>query len=146
MAQMQFPFEIDREATRTAVEERLESARIYKQVGFIRREIQTTTSWTPRFHGNTNAISKATEDTAVHNVDMEESEHQRYEQVIRAVSRLGRIEREIIERRYLEDEVFDYQVMMDMDIREGRYYKIKSSAVYKLAFALRLEVYAPGQE
>ncbi|MFC6546831.1 hypothetical protein [Cohnella cellulosilytica] len=58
MAQIQFPFEIDREATRAAVEERLESARIYKQVGFFRREMKTTPAWEPREHGATNVVGK----------------------------------------------------------------------------------------
>ncbi|WP_028559039.1 ArpU family phage packaging/lysis transcriptional regulator [Paenibacillus pinihumi] len=142
MAQLQFPWEIDRDATRAAVEERLESARIYKQVGFIRREMKLTSSPEPRYHGSTNVVGKPAEDIAIHNVDSENLMLQQYEQIERVVSRLGRLEREIIERRYLDDEVFDYQVMMDMDIREGKYYRLKSNAIYKLAFALQLEVYS----
>lgn len=140
--QLDFPFTINKDATRQAVESRLETARIYAQVGVLRREVRTTTSWEPREHGNTNAINKATEDVATHNVDAERRMQEIHDQVMRAVSRLGRTERQIIEARYLDDEgIYDYQVMMDLNLREGRYYKIKSSALYKLAFALRLEVY-----
>lgn len=42
MEQIIFPSEINKAETRRAVEERLESARIYKQIGFIRRETRTT--------------------------------------------------------------------------------------------------------
>lgn len=142
MAQIQFPFEIDREATRTAVEERLESARIYKQVGFVRREMKTTPAWEPRFHGATNVVGKPAEEIAIQNVDAEERMLQQYEQVERAVGRLGRMERRVIELRYLEDdEIFDYNVVAELHLSERKYYRIKSNAIYKLAFALRLEVY-----
>lgn len=147
MAQIQFPFEIDREATRTAVEQRLESARIYKQVGFVRREMKTTPAWEPREHGATNVVGKPAEEIAVQNVDAEERMRLQYEQVELAVERLGRMERRLIELRYLEDEgVFDYQVSGEMHLSERKYYRIKSSALYKLAFALRLEVYVDQEE
>lgn len=137
-----FPWEIDRDATRAAVEERLESARIYKQIGFVRRGMKNTASWEPREHGATNAISKPAEDVATWNVDKEEELQERYEQVTRAVDRLNRTEKQIIEKRYLsEEDAFDYNVYSDMNLSERNYYRIKSGAIYKIAFALRLERY-----
>lgn len=94
-------FKLNEKETWRRVEERLESARLYKQFGFIRREVKTTTSYTPRFHGNTNAISKQSEDIAIWNVDREEQLQREYEQVIKAVSRLSDIQRQIVEKRYL---------------------------------------------
>jgi len=142
MGQLTFPWEIDREATRQAVEERLESARIYKQLGFVRRETKVTASYEIREGGATNTVSKAAENTAIYNVDTEARMKEQQEQVDRAVSRLGRTERRIIEMRYMEDdEIYDYHVFNDLHMSERKYYRIKSSAIYKLAFALRLEVY-----
>jgi ArpU family phage transcriptional regulator len=133
---------IDREATRKRVEEALETARVYKQIGFVRREIKTTMSYDPRFHGATNKINRPAEDTAVWNVDMEKRIQEITERVERAVSRLGYREREIIRKRYLEDEdTPDYLVYTDLGMSERQYYRVKARAFYKLAFMLRLEVY-----
>ncbi|MFC6546830.1 hypothetical protein [Cohnella cellulosilytica] len=50
-----------------------------------------------------------------------------YEQVERAVERLGRMERRLIELRYLDDEgVFDYQVSGEMHLSERKYYRSKA--------------------
>lgn len=144
---MSFPWEINRDATRQAVEERLESARIYKQLGFVRRETKITASYEVKEGGSSNEVSKAIENAAVHNVDTENRMKEQQEQVDRAVARLGRTERRIIEMRYMEDdEVFDYNVYNEMGIGETKYYRMKSSAMYKLAFALRLEVYAQPED
>ncbi|MEI7027565.1 ArpU family phage packaging/lysis transcriptional regulator [Paenibacillus sp. y28] len=142
MARVKIPSAIDKKATRAAIEQRLESARIYRQVGFLRREMKTTASAEPRYHGATNAVGKPAEDVAVYNVDAEARMQEQYEQVERAVSRLGRMERRIIELRYLDDEdVFDYQVCAELHLSESKFYRLKVAAMYKLALALRLEVY-----
>lgn len=137
-----FSSEIDRAATRQAVEERLESARIYKQLGFVRRETKVTATYELREGGMTNTVSKVAENAAVYNVDTEARLQQQQEQVERAVSRLSPTERQIIEKRYLEeDEVYDYNVYNEIGVSESKYYRLKSSALLKLAFALCLEVY-----
>jgi ArpU family phage transcriptional regulator len=140
--QMVFPWEIDREATRQRVEEHLETARVYRQIGFVRREMKVTTSPEPRYHGPTNAVGKPTEDVAAWNVDTEERMKEITEKVQKAVSRLGKLERQIIEMRYLEGEdVYDYNVYSELHMSERKYYRLKSKAIYKLAFMLRLEVF-----
>jgi ArpU family phage transcriptional regulator len=147
MAQLAFPWEIDREATRQAVEERLESARIYKQLGFVRRETKITASYEVKEGGSSNQVSKAIENAAVFNVDGENRMKEQQEQVDRAVSRLGKRERAIIEARYMEDDdVFDYNVYNDMHMGSTKYYELKSRAIYKLAFALCLEIYVVPKE
>lgn len=144
MEQVSFPWEIDRESTRDAVEERLESARLYKRLGFVRREMKMTRSSKPRYHGPTNEVTQPVEEIAIYNVEAEQRMKEQYEQVERAVSRLGRLERLIITKRYLEDEeVFDYNVYSEIHVSERKYYRLKSSAIYKLAFALRIECYLP---
>ncbi|OPA77497.1 transcriptional regulator [Paenibacillus selenitireducens] len=141
MGQMNM-FVFDEKETWRRVEERLESARIYKKFGFIRREIKSTPSYANREHGNTNAISKPVQDIAIWNVDREEEMYKEYEEVMRAVSRLSKLQRQIIEKRYLEDEyVFDINVYVELEKSERSYYYAKSKAMYRLAFALRLEMY-----
>jgi len=143
MEQLTFTLpKIDREATRKRVEEALETARLYKQIGIVRRETKITPSYEPRFHGDTNKISRQTEDVATWNVDTEKRLQEVTERVERAVARLGYVEREIIRKRYLEDEdAADYLVYTELGMSERQYYRVKARAFYKLAFMLRLEVY-----
>jgi len=39
------------------------------------------------------------------------------------------------------DEPYDYEVYNEMGISESKFYRIREKAFYKLAFALRIEVY-----
>jgi len=145
--QMVFPWEIDREATKQRVEEHLETARIYRQIGFVRREMKVTASPEPRYHGPTNAVGKPAEETATWNVDTEERMKEITEKVQKAVARLGRLERQIIEKRYLDDEeIYDYNVYTELHMSERKYYRLKSKAIYKLAFMLRLEVFIESEQ
>lgn len=142
-----FLLEIDREATKKIVEDKLEEVRFYKQVGFIRKEIKNTPSYLPRYHAPTNLISKPAEDVAVWNVDTESNMSEIIERVEKAVSRLSLSEKEIITKRYFdEDEVFDYTVYNELGYSERQYYRIKSRAFYKLAFMLKLEIYKEKDE
>lgn len=119
--------------------------RIYKQIGFVRRETKVTATWSDMPGGNT--VSKPVEGTAVHNVDIAERLQRQQELTDRAISRLSKREREIIEKRYLEDEdVYDYHVIAQVHLSESKYYRVKSNALYKLAFALALEVYVEPTE
>jgi ArpU family phage transcriptional regulator len=104
--------------------------------------MKNTSSPEPRYHGATNAVGKPAEEVATWNVDKEKELEERYEQVTRAIDRLNRTEKQIIEKRYLTDEdVYDYNVFSEMHLSERKYYRVKSGAIYKLAFALRLERY-----
>ncbi|WP_308727147.1 ArpU family phage packaging/lysis transcriptional regulator, partial [Bacillus paranthracis] len=65
----------------------------------------------------------------------------------KALSRFSKSQRDIIVKRYLEDEeVFDYMVYNDIGMSERTYRRNKSNAFYKLAFALRLEVYETEEQ
>ncbi len=139
--QLSFLPEIDRKATQKRVEEVLETARIYKQIGFVRREMKSTPSYSPRFHGQTNEIGAPVEDSAVWNTDQEERIRVLTERVEWAVTKLAKKEREIIKMRYLEEEDgFDYLISQDLNMSERTYRRIKARAFYKLAFMLKLEV------
>lgn len=134
--------EIDRQETWKRTEDELARANTYKRVGFVRKEIKNTPSYEPREHQGTNAISKPAEDTAVWNVDNEQRLRQSYDRVMRAISGLKKVERQIIELYYLgNEELTDYNVYNELHISERSYYRRKSRAIYQLAFAMRLEVY-----
>jgi len=148
MRKLSIPFPgIDRQATRKRVEEQLETARIYNQMGFVRRETRVTMNYAPRMSGgDTNTVSKPVEETAAWNVDNEARMRAVAESVEQAVAALGRIEREIVTQRYLQDELmFDFQVFANLHISERQYYRLKSSALLKLAFMLSLEVPAANK-
>jgi len=142
MKTFMIPFaDIDREATRKRVEGHLETARIYKQMGFVRREMKITMCYESRVHGDTNKVSRPVEDTAAWNVDKEDRMRAIAESVDQAVEALGSVEREIIRRRYLQrDLVFDFNVYPELHISERQYYRLKAAALLKLAYMLSLEV------
>jgi ArpU family phage transcriptional regulator len=135
--------EINLDVTRRNVEERLETARIYKFIGFLRKEVRTTASAEPRYHGSTNVLTNTTEKTAIWNADNEERMHQAYEDVERAIGRLPEKQQEIIRLRYLNslDGELDYQVCQEVHLSERTYRRVKAKAIINLALALRLEVW-----
>lgn len=134
---------VNNEATRKRVEEELETVRIYKRIGMIRREVGTISRYEPRLHGSTNAISKTTENTAVWNVDREQVMESKVVMLDKALLCLNEMERELIRLRYLDtDDTYDYLVCGDLGVSERKYRRVKAQAMYKLALALRLEVLA----
>lgn len=145
MNQLTFLPKIDRKATQARLEKILEDVRIYRQFGMIRNEMKVTASCEVRYHGPTNIVGKPAEDVALANVAMSERELklQRLSfQIDKALSRFNKNQRDIIVKRYLEDEeVFDYMVYNEIGMSERTYRRNKANAFYKLAFALRLEVY-----
>ena len=135
-------FKLNERETWRRVEERLESARLYKRFGFIRREAKITAVYSDMPRSNTGVTSDQTADISIYNVDREELLQQQYDQVMRAVGRLSKIQRRIIEERYLSDEdVIDINVYVNMHMSERSYYYAKAKAMYRLAYALRLEAY-----
>lgn len=132
---------IDEVATRAAVEERLEEVRQYRQIGHVRREAALTPSYAPRYHGATNEISKPTENIAIWNVDKEAELKEKDRLLDLAMSRLSSVQREVIQRCYLDDEgEFDYISCGEMGISDSTFRRSKIEALQVLAAALGLEV------
>lgn len=133
--------EINLEKTRRNVEEKLETARIYKHLGAIRKEVRVTSNPEPRYHGVTNAVSSTTEKTAVWNADLEERMRTAYEDVERAVGTLPDKQQDIIRLRYLNglEGELDYNVCEQVHLSERTYRRVKVKAIINLALALRLE-------
>jgi ArpU family phage transcriptional regulator len=134
--------------TRRNVEERLEAARIYKNLGHFRREAKTTASPEPRYHGSTNTVSNQTEDIALFNTMQEERMRSAYEEIERILKHIPSKQREIIQMRYLDnlEEDYDYVVCQQVHLSDRTYRRFKSKAIINLAFALRLEVWINPEE
>lgn len=146
MGQLSFLPEIDRKLTQAAVEDALEKYRMYKFLTYEEREASVTAGYNERFHGPTNVTSDQTADIAVHNVDKQAQRKWYCERVERVVRRMPRMERFLIEERYLtkeHDYITDYHVynhVFQPPISEGKYSKIRWKAFYKLAADLNLLV------
>ena len=134
---------IDEKATRRAVEEYLETVRQYRQIGFIRREAAVTQAYVYREHQSTNAISKQTEKVAIYNVDKEAELREKDRLLSIAMERLSSLQREIIQRSYLNNEgEFDYISCGEIGVSESTFKRMKSDSLKILAWALYLEIYS----
>lgn len=144
--QLQFNLpEIDRPKTKEAVEKALEAYRFYSLQVSLDRLPSITASYSLAPAGNS-LPSSSTEQAAVANLDYEEKRLKYINWIARAVNRMTKLERTIIYKRYMGDtEMFDYEIYRDLNMSERNYYYIKSRMFYKLAFALKIEVYKGGE-
>ncbi|MBC2684668.1 ArpU family phage packaging/lysis transcriptional regulator [Bacillus toyonensis] len=148
--QLSFLPKIDRAATQKKLEGVLENVRLYRQFRMMREEMKVTPSYEIRYHGPTNDVGKPLEDVAMANIQQSKREEWikktslRIDQFLNRLDngRAGEDQRNIIIKRYLEDEdVCDYMVYNEIGMSERTYRRVKARVFYKLAFALRLEVY-----
>jgi ArpU family phage transcriptional regulator len=135
--------EIDRDATKKAVEAALEKYRLFLltlRLDQLPRVTQQYSLDVPP--SNTNKFHSSTEEMAIRNADYERERSEYIKRVTLAVNRLSYWERAIIIRRYMtEEDVYDYEIYNELGMSERKYYRIKSRAFYKFAFALKIEVY-----
>lgn len=135
---------IDREKTKQAVEQALETYRLYSLQVQLDKLPSITASYSLA-PASGNLPSSSTEQAAIANVDYEGKRVKYLNWIARAVNRMTKLEREIIYKRYLnDDEMFDYQVYNELSMSERNYYRVKSRVFYKLAFVLKIEVYKEG--
>ncbi|WP_240371702.1 ArpU family phage packaging/lysis transcriptional regulator [Anoxybacteroides rupiense] len=135
--------DVDGEKTKEAVEAALEKYRIYM--------LTVPDEWLPKvtqtYHldvppSQTNAFRSSTESAAISKADFERERDEYMNRIVRAVNRLTKLQRELIVKRYMSvEEPRDYDVYNEMCISESKYYRERERAFYKLAFALRIEVY-----
>lgn len=138
--------ELDRKATQQAVESALEKYRLFKYLTFEEREASITASSEVRYHGPTNQTSDQTGDIAIHNADIQRQRKHYCERIERAVSRLPKMERFLIEERYMSqdaDYLTDFNVYchkFQPPISHVTYGKIRWKAFYRLALNLNIAV------
>lgn len=138
--------ELDRRKTQKAVEAALEKYRIFRYITFEEREASVTASSEERFHGPTNVTSDQTASIAIHNVDAQTHRKAYCERVERAVKRLPRMERFLIEERYMSEDAqyitdnIVYNDKFQPPISHVKYSSIRWRAFYKLALNLNIAI------
>ncbi|MGD7021763.1 ArpU family phage packaging/lysis transcriptional regulator [Rossellomorea vietnamensis] len=134
--------EIDREKTKAAVESALEKYRFYLLTVPEDKLPKVTASYSLVPPSFSNEFHSSTEQAVMDRIELEIAKSKHIEWVLRGVNRLSKVEREIIYKRYLEDEeIFDYEIYNEIGISERRYYRLKARIFYKLAFLLKIEEY-----
>lgn len=134
--------EIDREKTREAIEAALEKYRMFLLSIPDEKVPKITASYSLQPPAFTNEFHSPVEEAVIDKVDKEKERETYIEWVRKGVNKLNFKERELIIKRYLEDEeLYDYELYNEMKMSERKYYRLKARAFYKLAFALKLEVY-----
>jgi ArpU family phage transcriptional regulator len=134
--------EIDRDKTKDEVEKTLEQYRICLLTITEEKLPKITASYTLQPPAFTNEFHSSVEDAVIEKLDLEKQREKYIEWVRRGVNRLKYKEREIIIKRYLDDdEMYDYEIYNKLGMSERKYYRLKARAFYSLALALKIEVY-----
>jgi ArpU family phage transcriptional regulator len=134
--------EIDREKTKAAVESALEKYRFLLLTVPEDKLPKVTATYSLVPPSFTNEFHSSTEQVAIDRIEMDLARNRHIDWVLRGVNRLSKLEREIIYKRYLEDEEnFDYEIYNEIGMSERRYYRLKARIFYKLAFILKIEEY-----
>jgi ArpU family phage transcriptional regulator len=134
--------EIDRDKTREAVENALEEYRMCLLSVPEEKVPKITATYSLAPPAFTNEFYSSTESAAIERVDSDRAREKYIEWVRKGINRLNFKEREMIIKRYLsEEEVFDYILYNEMGMSEKTFYRFKARAFYKLALALKIEVY-----
>lgn len=134
--------EIDRAKTKDAVEIALEKYRLYALSVAQDSLPKITATYSVEPPTFSNQFRSSTEEAAIKNIDYENKKTEYLRRIAIAVNRLGGKERQIIIKRYMQDDsIYDYEVYNEICMSERTYRRLKSRAFYKLAFALKIEVY-----
>lgn len=129
---------------RKAVEVELEKYRFCKSF-FVEKEVSITTSYDPRYHGQTNTTTDQTASAAIHNVDDQRKRTAFCKRIDHAVNRLPEKERFLITERYMSAEsdyisdMMMYCFKFNPPISHPTYGKIKDRAMYKLVLILGID-------
>ncbi|MGM0916594.1 MAG: ArpU family phage packaging/lysis transcriptional regulator [Bacillota bacterium] len=138
--------QIDEEKTRFKMEKMMEKYKIFRlqtPEDFLPKITTTYTITPPSF---SNQFHSSTEDAALKKMDWEIERDQFMKRIQRAINRLTQKERRILVMLYMKDEeMFDYEIYAEMGLSQRNYYRFKNKAFYRLAFALREEVYKGGK-
>jgi ArpU family phage transcriptional regulator len=134
--------EIDREKTKAAVESAFEKYRFYLLIVPEDKLPKVTVTYSIVPPSFSNEFYSSTEQAAIKRIELEMERENYIKWLVRGINRLNKLEREIIFKRYLEDEeVFDYEIYNEIGMSERRYYRLKARIFYKLAFILKIEIY-----
>ncbi|MDA2113142.1 ArpU family transcriptional regulator [Bacillus cereus] len=131
--------EVDRDATKEAVEAKLYQ---YKEYMYEMEE-ENLPKITPSYNiappTFTNSFHSSTEDTVIRNMEINEKRTAFMGKIMRAVNRLNKRERTLIVKKYLDfEDYIDKEICEEfLNVSERTFYNIQSDAFYKLAIHLR---------
>ena len=135
--------DVNKRATKKAVENQLEKYRMYLVSLPVDKLPMITPSYSIIPPSITNEFSSSTESAAINRVEYELERNQFLKYIHDAVESLQPDERYIIYKYYMEHDVGnDGEIMMDMGFGKTKYYSLKGKAVLRLAFNLKVEVYS----
>ncbi|UJW58757.1 ArpU family transcriptional regulator [Bacillus sp. A116_S68] len=135
--------QINRKATRQAVEAKLGKL----QMALLR----LSTSHEPKITSSlelvpikpSNQFHSSTEEAAIKNVEAEHETLIYAQSLLNIINKLPEMERHILIKEYFDHSYsYNYEIYNDLGISERQYYKLKGRAFYKMAFMLKIEVYA----
>lgn len=133
---------IDGKATQKAIEKVLRQYRTYQ----LTTPEDFLPTITPKYilemssFGGT--VNSKTENAAIKNVEHYRQAEKFFECFNYGLYKLSKKEREIIIKAFLEEiPLFNYQIARELNVSERTFYRMKAQALYKLALALRVEVY-----
>ncbi|WJE51172.1 ArpU family phage packaging/lysis transcriptional regulator [Bacillus cereus] len=133
---------VDTKETKKAVEEVLGNYREYLKTlpSDIMPKVTTSFSLIPPSF--TNEFHSSTEDIAIERMELEKQRKEYMDWVHDAVNTLKGDERFIVVKSYMEEEQeSDLNIWLELGVGKTKYYKIKGSALLRLAFNLKVEVY-----
>lgn len=134
---------IDGKATQKAIEKVLRQYRTYQLTTPEDMLPTITPKYTldmPSFGGG---VHSKVESAAIKNVDHYRQAEKFFERFNRGFYKLSKKERQLIIMSFLEEvPKFNYEISNELCISERTFYRMKQQALYKLALALRVEVYA----
>lgn len=144
--QLQVLPKVNRVATERKVKQMLDLARDFIRMGFHPGiEAKTTAQYLPIPPSRTNRFHSGTEQAAIKNAQIEQERGAHVQRVLAAVKRLGTREQELILARWFgDDDRTDVETYIQLNMTHASYYRTRSRAFYKLAFALGVEVYDEG--
>ncbi|MFC4403303.1 ArpU family phage packaging/lysis transcriptional regulator [Gracilibacillus xinjiangensis] len=145
--QMEFMLnEIDRAATKAMVEEKLNQYQLYLLAAPIDIEPKITSTFTITPPTYNNQFHSTTEEMAIKKIDQERKREKFISWVQRCINKLPLQERSVIIKSYLSDNIYEYEVYNELGFSERKYYRVKSRAIYTLAFIMGVEVYKKDSE
>ncbi|MED3876194.1 ArpU family phage packaging/lysis transcriptional regulator [Lysinibacillus capsici] len=133
---------INAKATQEAIERELRQYRTYQLTTPEDLLPNITPKYTlemPSFGGG---VHSKVEGAAIKNVEHYKEAEKFYKKFYYGFYKLTKKERQVIVKAFLEEvPMFNYQIAKELHVSERTFYRMKSQALYKLALALRVEVY-----
>ena len=133
---------IDGKATQQAIEKVLRQYRTYQLTTPEDLLPTITPKYTLEMPSFGETVNSKVENAAIKNVEHYKQAEKFFESFNRGLYKLTRKERQIIIKAFLEEvPIFNYQIASELNVSERTFYRMKAQALYKLALAIRVEVY-----